>query len=331
MSSSASGASSTFTRASAHALNFYSASSQSSPFSGHSDVDRDGYLHAEHRAGGPYLCSLPALTVDLSPEHLRRPNNEQVVRTAVRILSEENIPFMDVSLVGRRSQVDPEPVPVPTVLIITNHPARDTAKRLRREVAALFPHICVEMIGEIHLLPIRCFPVEESHPIFPRWVPICEEILRKCDISEWVSVECWRWGVRESATENPVTVLVSVINKTQNTFVTSMRWIRGILAQAGIRRTDVDVLFHKSEIQRCIANPILNREASTLPAHPGMSIGIRNSSAGSSTLGGLVQLQFGKDQEWQTFGLTCFHCVYPPEQHRQSLNLHLDAETGQNT
>ncbi|OJK04433.1 hypothetical protein ASPACDRAFT_55914 [Aspergillus aculeatus ATCC 16872] len=56
--------------------------------------------------------------------------------------------------------------------------------------------------------------------------------------------------------------------------------------------------------------------ASTLP---GVSIGIHNSSAGSSTLGEAIQLRDYRDSEWRTLYLTCFHCVFPPPQHRESL------------
>jgi hypothetical protein len=158
---------------------------------------------------------------------------------------------------------------------------RVVAKRIQRELAASFPEICVEMSDDILFPPIRCFPVESSHPIFPRWARICKTILSECDISEWTSIECWRWGIEEPATENPVTVVVSVIKRAQGPFHTSTQQIRRILAQDDLG--DVDILFQESEIQRCAIGPFLSREDSTLPAHPGMSIGINNSDAMSST------------------------------------------------
>lgn len=225
-------------------------------------MDSDGYLFANRRAGGPYLCSLPARTVALRPEYIRNgPDSQQAVGAAIRILKEENFPYQDVSFGGRRSVVDPEPAPVPTVLIVTHHPVRATAKRIQQNLAASFPNgdICVEMIDPLLFLPIRTFPVEESHPIFPRWDRICEEILKKCDKREWTSVECWRWGTRKSAAENPVTVVVSVKNGAQGeSFITSQKMIRKIFLNAGSVTApldDVDILFQESEIVRRTADP----------------------------------------------------------------------------
>ncbi|KAJ5941326.1 hypothetical protein N7516_001494 [Penicillium verrucosum] len=64
--------------------------------------------------------------------------------------------------------------------------------------------------------------------------------------------------------------------------------------------------------------------------YPGVSIGIHDTytSAGTSTLGGLVQLQLPSESRWRTYGLTCFYAVWPPEENRSKRMLQIaGAET----
>ncbi|KAJ5385023.1 hypothetical protein N7517_002934 [Penicillium concentricum] len=106
MSSRTSAVSSTFSRASAHALSFSSASSLSSPFSGPTHVDRHGFLKSSYRAGGPVLSSLPAWTTDNTFTH----DAVQFQSRARAVLEDLKIQSSFVILKGRLSKVDPEPI-----------------------------------------------------------------------------------------------------------------------------------------------------------------------------------------------------------------------------
>jgi hypothetical protein len=293
-------------------------------------VDRDGFLQSRSRAGGPYLCSLPAYSRPVSREYERRTGYrsllDRIEADTQTILAEEGISYDFIRITGRQSKVDPEPEPVPTVLVVTEKISSDTAKEIHRAVAPLLPDISVELISVAVLDPPQCFPVAQSDSIFPKWKNICEMILFESDISEWTALECWRYGTSRDSMENPVTVLVSVLKRSTSRFDTATRRIRGILAQFG--ESDVDVLFHKDEIKRRIENPVLPESACTLATQPGVSIGIHDSSAGSSTLGGMFQL-LAPDNKWYSFGVTCFHCVYAPEKDRESLNRTPGAGEGQ--
>ncbi|KAJ5544667.1 hypothetical protein N7535_006940, partial [Penicillium sp. DV-2018c] len=66
-----------FSKASAHALSFCSASEASSPFSGSTSVDRPGFFKSSHRVGGPTLCSLPGRVTTSLPARF-----QQISRTA---------------------------------------------------------------------------------------------------------------------------------------------------------------------------------------------------------------------------------------------------------
>ncbi|OQD75914.1 hypothetical protein PENDEC_c005G04444 [Penicillium decumbens] len=318
---------STFTRASAHALSYDSPSSPTSLLSASSHVDREGFLQSEHRAGGPYLCSLPAYIIGLTAEYYRRTGqhrgSSKIREDTEAILAEEEISYTSMMVTGRQSKVDPEPEPVPTVVVVTKQSSRRVAKKIHRALVQSFPSICVELINDGLLDPLRCFPVTRSESIFHKWGDICKAILRQSDISEWTTIECWRYGTSGNPTDNPVTVIVSVLKSSNNRFYTAMQRIRGILAF--FKESDVAILFQKDEIKRHIENPILSKEACTMAAQPGISLGIHSSSAGSSTLGGIVELQSPHNKKWYCYGITCFHCVYAPEDHRQTLDHIQDA------
>lgn len=165
MSTASSAASSTFTHVSANALNYYSPTSQSSLFSDSSDVDQDGFLQSQQRAGGPYLCSLPAHSVAITSESYRRigySRDGSIPDSAKAILNEEHVPYKDVRFIGRHAKVDAEPEPMPTVLIVTEQCSRSVARRIHRALQPSFHGICGELITEAALAPIRCFPVPRS-------------------------------------------------------------------------------------------------------------------------------------------------------------------------
>lgn len=218
------------------------------------------------------MCSLPSYTVAISPWFFRRSGyslDGPIVDTAKSILNEGQVPFKDVSFIGRRSKVDEEPEPVPTILVITDKCSRAVAKRIHREAVSSYPGISVELITEA-ALAIRCFPVPRNASIFPKWEKICSAILAACDISEWSLLECWRYGTRENAVENPVTVVVSALKTSQNRFYTSTQKIKGILAY--YKEPNVCILFLKNEIKQSVQNSTLVKDACTQRLQPGVSL-----------------------------------------------------------
>jgi hypothetical protein len=132
-----------------------------------------------------------------------------------------------------------------------------------------------------------------------------------------VSLGCWRYGVSQTPTENPITVVVGVEKQSTKQWTADSRRIQGILSHFGV--SGVDNLFQKNEIRRYMENLTLAPGACHQSLRPSVRIGIDQSTAGSSTLGGLVKLQF-RNQQWRQFGITCFHAVYPPPHHRVTLN-----------
>lgn len=85
-------------------------------------VDEDGFfLQSRQRAGGPYLCSLPAnrKLIDVGFIYKHTPESTTNVREkTAQILASAEIHYAEIALTGRRSQVDSEPSPVLTVIIV---------------------------------------------------------------------------------------------------------------------------------------------------------------------------------------------------------------------
>lgn len=298
-------------------------------------VDRDGFLYSDHRAGGPYLCSLPdefcLLSKEWEDQNRFRVRQTHVHDTVRSILRKHHIQYRELFIQGRKSRVDPEPKPIPTVRIITEtipSGARRAAREIHYALLNSIPplSVSVDIMDTLLATPLRSFPVARTDSIFGKWNDIVHAILNALDTREWVALGCWRYGVSNTGTENPVTVVVSVETRSTSEWSTEIRRIKVILRGFGV--TDVDILFRKDEIRRHVENPDLPQAACTEFAQPGVSLGIHSSTARSSTLGGLVELQF-PDQKWRTFGITCFHSVYAPEENRQTLNQVQGAGEGQ--
>lgn len=298
-------------------MGFCSTSSTSSPFDGPVIVDNMGFLQSALRAGGPYLCSLPARTITTGP-HYDTDTVHQIEGYATQVLRDLHLQYHGIRLVGRNSKIDPEPEPVTTVLVrMPNRPQPKLWYRAAKEInQLLLSHhhdgLSVEIIETDLFNGIYCSPVESSHSIFPKWKNLAQEIVTRCSNKhDWVGLDCFRYGTNPRRSSNPVTVIIRVSKTCENSFVTAARYVHGILAASG--EAGVDVLFTKDGTKSFVMNPTIPLEATRGSVYPGVSIGIHQSSAGCSTLGGFVQLRFKDQEDWNTYSLACFHCVYPPE------------------
>lgn len=232
------------------------------------------------------------------------------------ILNEEGIPYRTIYLSGRLSKVDPESEPVPTVVVLTEKCSRHAARRIHRDIARRFPGISVELISDELLRPYFRFPVSPYESIFPKWVTLCRQMIWACQatgtVSQWASIECWRYGPNEDPAQNPVTVIVSVLKgpASQSSFITDTARIRGLLAEHG--ESNVAILFQAGRIVRQVYDPVLEVQDLSRSVRPGVSLGISSCSAQSYTLGGLVEIRHPGEQSWHSYALTCFHSVCAP-------------------
>ncbi|CAG8109645.1 unnamed protein product [Penicillium salamii] len=325
-----------YKRAIAHSMAFSSSSSsaRSSIMSSSSTVDSDGFFESAGRAGGPQLCSLPGHNEYISRQ-FRQENNidpETPYLLEVWSVTRENLREcgvtedpLEILISGRRSSVHPEPTTIPTILVAFRHRVRSlpsnwrtAAKQIYTVFRLRFRRISVELVDEGLLRVATCYPIPRSHPIVPKWKTICERILSRSDIRPWSSIGCWKYGTEREQTENPVTLMISLLNSATGSFATAIQCVKEILDSEGIN--DVDILFMINEgwtrHNGGFYDEFLQKTTCSRYVQPGVSIGIRRSSAGASTLGGLIQIKFPGDDRQHVFGLTCFHDLWPPEQHR---------------
>jgi hypothetical protein len=247
----------------------------------------------------------------------------EIETMAREVLNELHLEFLECQVNGRHSKVEPEPASIPTVVIqMPNRPQPElwcyAARKVHQKLEGRgYSGFSVELIEATLLWGIYCSPVEPHHSIFSKWRNVVEEIIRRSDTREWTGMDCWRYGTNVDRKSNPITVIVRVARSSKGPFTTAARFAHGILAS--FDETGVDVLFQKDGKRRFEANPkALPLESTSGKVYPGVSIGIHSSEAGSATLGGLVQLRFKGKSDWSTYGLTCFHCIWPPENHREN-------------
>lgn len=323
MSSSGSGSGSALTRASAHALSYHNASSTTSLYTDlATDVDADGFLESGQRAGGPHLCSLPTHRAPIRSDFA-----VEIETTVGNILETKNIAYVEISIKNCISKVCPEDTPTATIVILAaNNSKFNIWRKLTREIHSIFSGFTVEVIDpELEIEP-GCFPICKTDGIYEAWDAIRRHILNQFDIFDWTGLECWRYGRCPDPMGNPPTITISIREDSSKLHHTDTQRIRGILAQFG--QTDVSILFMKDTPRVHASNRPLPMEACTQLAQPGVSIGIRG-KAGSSTLGGMIELRMPDSQEWHKFGLTCCHAVYPPDGHCPSSRLIPGAEEGE--
>lgn len=233
-------------RASAHALSYASSSSGGMLFSDVSmNIDADGFVWSSQRAGGPYLCSLPAYQQRATEaNYIHSLRHEHVGDNVGRILERSRINYAEIQITGRVSRVDPEPTPVPTVLVLvegcsSSHIWRRAAREIHHYISTVCNGFSVEIIDMEIEIPPKCFPIRPTDSIFAKWDSIRSRILREFNYFGWTALECWRFGRSSDATQNPPTIIVSIRKESLRQHHTDCQRVKGILAQWGIRRCSV--------------------------------------------------------------------------------------------
>ncbi|OJJ88845.1 uncharacterized protein ASPGLDRAFT_42440 [Aspergillus glaucus CBS 516.65] len=127
-----------FSRSTAHAIS-YSCSSGEPIYSGYtSNEDREGFYQGSQRAGGPYLCSLPCESEALGPQFDVKSFNK-IITEVSRMVEYQEIPFVNITVTGRRSRVSPGAQPIPTILIISD--GRKKSRMWKRLTKSIFKSI----------------------------------------------------------------------------------------------------------------------------------------------------------------------------------------------
>lgn len=155
----------------------------------------------------------------------------------------------------------------------------------------------------------QLFPLLPSDPPEIDWSDLRPKLLSHLEEAPWRSIDVVRYGESDLIDENPVTILVTLGEKTP------AGDYRRVKQELG-RFLDQE---RPGKIQAvlCLGRPQLyiklDADHYSLKAGIGVSIGLKGDERRSGTLGGYVTLQHPSTEEQRIFGLTCWHVVRPCE------------------
>lgn len=138
---------------------------------------------------------------------------------------------------------------------------REVTRKVYRYLASNFPGIAVELIDEEEIIPARCSPVLRSDTIFPKWESIVTNILGHFDITNWTSLQCWRYGKSRNPHDNPVTILVTVTSPAKDGFARENHGIQRLLSSFNENHVSVVFIEDRFNPFQPSSTPLLRREA----------------------------------------------------------------------
>lgn len=130
----------------------------------------------------------------------------------------------------------------------------------------------------------------KSDTIFPKWKSIAKNILGHFDISNWDSLQCWRYGKSRNPHDNAVTIIVTVTSPAKNRFAIENQNTQRILSSYNEHHVSVVFIEDRFRHFQKFDEPPLPKEALSQKALSGVGLGIHNSRAGPSTFAGMVGL-----------------------------------------
>ena len=284
-------------------------------------VEQDGLKIGRDRVGTMPLPRLPAIFQALGPSHHAYSFGSDLRLEAFRVLERNGVGIQACEVGHRSGRFDPrEQHQLPVALVIWSteeyhHLWRAVCVELRDFVTRASPPmpIGIEILDITAEEVTRSFPLYSDDPIVLSWSfvesPILS-ILLETDASLMTAV---RRGKGDLPRENPETVYISVPEETETDWIYVRDRIVEVLDDNELPGVAVEI----SRGTPCEYGSFGSQE---LPdtiwedaAVPGISIGPLGSRRPySSTLGGFVQLE-DAEGDWRTFGLTCYHAVFPPK------------------
>lgn len=216
------------TRVCDHALSYYSPSHPSLLVDASGmHVDEDGFLQSRQRAGGPYLCSLPANREPVDIGFLYKHEIDDVVAVrekTVQILASAEINYTELFLTGLRSHVRGEPSPVLTVRIVAKEGSQcekwhDVTKQISRAVSGdVHVFYSVELIDEILHRQYHALPLLKIDSIYGLHDQVCGSIVEELGLPDPSCVRCSWYGPSNWQPGNPPMVVVGIRDMTARSF-----------------------------------------------------------------------------------------------------------------
>jgi hypothetical protein len=274
-------------------------------------------LNEDFRAGGPYLCSLPALNFPASQGHPAQIKwGQDFINEIIKILNRHSVAWMDIVLRSRRSERYQDTGPTETVLISATKAQRDKSwLRTCLEIRSLFlgyglDTLNVEIIDNRANTEFFTFPTFPEDKIHSLWNDLSLRICELIRLEGWLSLECFRRGPSPDRLQNSPTVLLTVPRDSIKDWKPARDEIIALLNAVNLQDVAVEIL--RSHIWQAanvdLTGVVLPDNAWEKEAQLGMSIGPRNLDYSGSTFGGFIKA-LSPDDKWRKFGLTCYHCI----------------------
>ncbi|KAJ9289366.1 hypothetical protein DTO021C3_3192 [Paecilomyces variotii] len=282
----------------------------------------DGLVDEDFRAGGPYLCHVPVRSIEL---HRSSPFSSpmdsrglHLVRVISEILRSYDIQPQLLDFCGRISTIDPEMSPTPTVVVLTeNRPFGnrwiDACRSIRRLLVAregLYQY-SVEIASRRAFQPPFYFPTKHTDAIYRMWPHVLDRILAMDITTDVNAIDCFRMGYEERRDDNPPTVILSVERRSQRNWKVLRESIVHLLNSLGL--WSVGVSIGPGAVVKQVAHPL---DLYKTGAQAGVSLGVHgsnnnNNNKAAGTFAGWIEIENPRTNQWEKFGLTCFHCVDP--------------------
>ena len=279
----------------------------------------DGFCNEDLRVGGPRLCSIPVDTTYIieHPTYLRQlSSTPDLIQHVWGILKNHSVATVFVHTVSRRSRFDPEPNPVPTLLIkARRHEVDGKWLACAREIRDFLylqglKDFTVEIQDPQAEIPLASYPVLPTDPVFEVWDTVSTRILNVLDLTYVDGIGCFRRGRSSKLEDNPPTVLIIANPKSNGRWKSTRDTIVKVLDEFRLPMVAVEIV--KDRIQTLVEKRSgFSKELLNSTARPGESIA-HATSEGSGTLGAFVELLDAHLNQWQPYAMTCFHCVEVP-------------------
>lgn len=280
----------------------------------------------ERRCGGPVLVLAPAERLSLVNDDPLRDDyaKDELRKEVIRRLDDAGVLWKSIDLARLRYIDDYSDDTAHRVFVVTatmpddNHPndpwftavnsimelfraQNHTALNVEISADTSFPH------GS-HKEP-QLFPLLPSDPPEIDWDTLRPALLRHLTEAPWRSIDVVRYGEFDSVQKNPVTVLVTLAERT---VAGDYRRIKQELGRFLDKERP-----GKLQAVLCLGRPQLRKDLDikhySRKVEMGASIGLKGDKDRSGSFGGYVTLQDPRTKECKIFGLTCWHVVRPQE------------------
>jgi hypothetical protein len=278
-------------------------------------IYEDGFTLEAFRAGGPYLCTMPAYcgpSICPSRQEFLRKEQFRYTEGIKKILSHAGIPhFKTMGFLSRYSEFGSAQEPILTYLINTKEPFTNSWIDVCREIYEYLcqngaPGCAVEMVGKPAFVKDHFFPVRPEDPIYSSWYLILVDIFRRCILDDVNSIGCYRIGTTANWEDNPPTIFVTVNAHTGRDWRTLRENIVLILEDHDLPMVAVkiqaDRILRGNALRkgdRMVPDPAFQR-----PAQVGHSVGMLNSTGESGIFGGFLELRYPQSEGWIPYGIT---------------------------